>query len=183
MKYPKEQRTLTGSARWYPTDQIEHYWGTWHIYVWYPTKSSSYSEKSGYTAEISLYKPLQPLVVTSTNWNKAVWTATCSPKHKLLIWKILHDAISKGDNLIKRGVSINSICSHWRNENYRSPLHALQFHVSCVGFGSAKNALLLYLMIDFRLCSRSFNSLDQPPTDRSLWKYLLLDHMGSFDHV
>lgn len=86
---------------------------TQDTYVWYPTRSGSYSAKSGYAAgyhSIDLYN--RWVAVTSINWNKTVWTATCSPKHKLVIWKILHDAIPKGDNLIKRGVTINSICSH-----------------------------------------------------------------------
>lgn len=83
-------------------------------YIWYPTTSGIYSAKTGYTAatEMDLHKPTLPPAIALLNWNKMVWNVRCAPKQKLLIWKILHAAIPTGDNLQKRGISLDPRCLH-----------------------------------------------------------------------
>ena len=83
-------------------------------YVWYPTASGTYSARSGYAAasESNPNKPVLPIATASLNWNKMIWNVKCPPKQKLLIWKILHNAIPTGDNLQRRGVPHIANCPH-----------------------------------------------------------------------
>ncbi|XP_048611472.1 uncharacterized mitochondrial protein AtMg00310-like [Brassica napus] len=77
--------------------------GAQDSYVWYPVASGSYSAKSGYAAaSASLFPTMnQPVVPTTFNWHTSVWNVESPPKLKLLIWKILHEALPTGLNLQK----------------------------------------------------------------------------------
>lgn len=45
-------------------------------------------------------------------WQNQIWNGKFAPKLKLLLWKVLQDALPVGENFMKRGMGINSSCIH-----------------------------------------------------------------------
>ncbi|XP_048615609.1 uncharacterized protein LOC125588345 [Brassica napus] len=79
--------------------------------IWQPLPSGVYSTKSGYYA--ATLKRLQPTTnpsVPEVNWIKDVWMGSISPKLKLFMWTILHNALPLGENLKRRGLLVNTKC-------------------------------------------------------------------------
>lgn len=83
-------------------------------YIWYPLESGTYSAKSGYkiATETSLHLEPAPANQAHFSWYKNIWNVACSPKLKLLAWKVLHQALPTGYNLQRRGLLSNTSCVH-----------------------------------------------------------------------
>ncbi|KAJ4895059.1 hypothetical protein Rs2_21853 [Raphanus sativus] len=99
-------------------------------YIWYHVASGAYSAKSGYAADFAsaIENSPQSKHVITTGWQKSVWNVKCLPKIKLLIWKILHEAIPTGSNLERRGGTKKyHLCSLWRDRDNKSFVSILHF--------------------------------------------------------
>lgn len=75
--------------------------GAQDSYTWYLLESGTYSAKSGYkiATETSLHLEPAPANQAHFSWYKNIWNVACSPKLKLLAWKVLHQALPTGYNL------------------------------------------------------------------------------------
>ncbi|XP_010495742.1 PREDICTED: uncharacterized protein LOC104772883 [Camelina sativa] len=85
-------------------------------WAWLPSQDGIYFTKSGYyntQAEISNQNlPLNPRVPPSFNWHASIWNLRTSQKTKMLLWKIIQQAIPVGANLTHRNVAENPKCPH-----------------------------------------------------------------------
>ena len=88
--------------------------GAEDVYIWHPAPSGSYSTKSGYISSIACKEFTQERSMSSGenkfDWYKEVWSGPYSPKIKVFIWSILHQAIPVGEALQRRGVTTESKC-------------------------------------------------------------------------
>lgn len=81
-------------------------------YVWPLNSSEVYSAKSGYNALItSKSRALTYPRLVNWDWKKNLWNPPLLPKIKIFLWKVLHNAISTGENLQKWGMLTNTLCS------------------------------------------------------------------------
>lgn len=86
--------------------------GAKDAYVWLPTKSGSYSAKSGY------YESIPPTEEEAVNldqirdfqWAKNIWHIKSSLKTKFFIWKAMRGALPVGENLRSRGIEVEAKC-------------------------------------------------------------------------
>lgn len=64
--------------------------GAMDRYVWPPNKDGCYSAKSRYITAIKNHTTLDADASQSLElqWTKKIWSATCSPKIKLFMWKL-----------------------------------------------------------------------------------------------
>lgn len=90
--------------------------GAHDAYVWPLNKSGSYTVKSGYFASSAVNSTsMTRLGLENWNWKKYFWNPPLLPKLKFFLWKVLHKAISTGDNLQKSGVLTNKLCPRCGN--------------------------------------------------------------------
>ncbi|XP_010468349.1 PREDICTED: uncharacterized protein LOC104748400 [Camelina sativa] len=85
-------------------------------WAWLPSSDGQYTTKAGYNASQS-YKQCPPpsgssLHPDSFSWEKNIWSIKASQKVKLLMWKILQQAIPVGSNLTHHNISGNVNCLH-----------------------------------------------------------------------
>ncbi|KAG7559487.1 Reverse transcriptase zinc-binding domain [Arabidopsis thaliana x Arabidopsis arenosa] len=86
--------------------------GAKDVFAWLPTKSGTYSAKSGY------YESLSTSAEESENldlnkdfkWSKNIWHIKSSPKTKFFVWKVMRGAIPVGENLRSRGLEVEAKC-------------------------------------------------------------------------
>ncbi|CAL9240671.1 unnamed protein product [Arabidopsis halleri] len=86
--------------------------GAKDAFAWLPTKSGTYSAKSGY------YESLATSAEESVNldlnkdfkWSKNIWHIKSSPKTKFFVWKVMRGAIPVGENLRSRGLEVEAKC-------------------------------------------------------------------------
>ncbi|XP_010468814.1 PREDICTED: uncharacterized protein LOC104748940 [Camelina sativa] len=85
-------------------------------WAWLPSQDGIYSTKSGYyTAQSdSSNQSLPPNHRTPPpfNWHVNIWNLKTSQKTKMLLWKIIQQAIPVGANLTRRKVAEDSKCPH-----------------------------------------------------------------------
>ncbi|XP_010457037.1 PREDICTED: uncharacterized protein LOC104738581 [Camelina sativa] len=95
------------------------------IWAWLPSSDGTYSSKSGYIEAIKKEEPEESTPINTTldnfNWHKQIWSLKCSPKTKLLLWKIIQNALPVGENLDYRCVNDSLKCPHCEAEE--SVLH------------------------------------------------------------
>ena len=109
--YPADVEIITKRQ---PVVMEEDFW------VWLHTKTGEYSVNSGYWLAFQSNKPeliseacLQP----STNALKErVWSTKTAPKIKMFLWRILCAALPVADQIIRRGMSIDSRCQSCGSE-------------------------------------------------------------------
>lgn len=81
-------------------------------FIWPLQKSGDYSVKSGYYSTF-----LQDQTASNTNqgqqqkeWKKLIWSKPMAPKIKYFLWKVGSNALPTGENLMKRGLLVNTTC-------------------------------------------------------------------------
>lgn len=81
-------------------------------YIWPLQKSGNYSTKSGYYAgsQATHASSIAATATATVNWKKLIWTPRLSPKLKLFLWRVLHNALPTGENLQRRGLLANTLC-------------------------------------------------------------------------
>ena len=78
-------------------------------YVWQPLPSGSYTTRSGYNSAAKNNQERQrTLPVEEFDWIGDVWKTSCSPKMKVFIWSVIHNALPLGENLQRRGINVNA---------------------------------------------------------------------------
>jgi hypothetical protein len=82
---------------------------------WQGTKDGIYSVKSGYQAVIEWQdsqdtRPSSSNMGESNRWKK-LWKLHVPPKQTHFLWRILNNALPVKENLTKRGVRCNPLCS------------------------------------------------------------------------
>lgn len=78
--------------------------------VWLPEKSGTYTTKTGYAlCKVNTGEP-----DLAFDWKKFIWGAKTSPKLKMFLWKIKHNALQVGKNLIRRGIDVKGQCKRCR---------------------------------------------------------------------
>lgn len=94
--------------------------------IWLNQSSGVYTAKTGYYTALEKNHPsLTTVPQAQQDWISDVWRIPMSPKLKLLIWKIKHNALPVGEMLVARQIILNSKCA--RCEGSESILH-LFFH-------------------------------------------------------
>lgn len=72
-------------------------------------KSGYFSTQQQLTIQGQTNTP--PLIPACLEWKKLVWNPPLIPKLKYFFWRVLRNALSTGDNLRKRGMLTNTLCS------------------------------------------------------------------------
>jgi hypothetical protein len=81
--------------------------------MWPHSKEGNYTVKSGYNILKHWQESTSPNSSSSNNQNniwKKLWNLHTIPKHKMLLWRIIQQAIPVRSNLNKRGVPCNILC-------------------------------------------------------------------------
>lgn len=93
-------------------------------YIWQPLPSGIYSTRSGYNSVANLNQEQNiSSSIGDFNWIKDVWSISCSPKMKVILWSIIQVALSLGENLQKGGISSDIRCP--RCKEIESLIHIL----------------------------------------------------------
>lgn len=82
--------------------------GVEDTFIWQPLKSGIYSVKSRYHSAVTSSHTVN--TPTNMNWYKDVWSGAFSPKLKVFIWSIIQRALPFGENLQRRGFTMNISC-------------------------------------------------------------------------
>lgn len=84
------------------------------FFIWNHTRSGEYSVKSGYWLAEKVAKReawITAETLPSLNGIKEhIWSLSTAPKIKIFIWKAVSGALSVADNLIARGMKVDSRC-------------------------------------------------------------------------
>lgn len=80
--------------------------------VWLGTATGEYTNKSGYKVALKIRERENPIVneMQDIDWFKSVWKLNTSPKVKLFLWKVLHNAIPVGEQLAIRNIAVDTRC-------------------------------------------------------------------------
>lgn len=84
------------------------------FYTWNHSRSRDYDVRSGYwlaenvdNKEAFVSGGLQPSL---NGIKETIWSLNTAPKIKIFLWKVISGALSVADNLIDRGMKIDSRC-------------------------------------------------------------------------
>jgi hypothetical protein len=122
--------------------------------MWPHSKDGTYTVKTGYNLLKLWQEAERPNTTLNTMNNtllKNLWTLLTIPRHKMLLWRILKDAIPVRSNLNHRGVQCDIICPRCMEKEETSD-HTFMHchHTAKVWFGSK-------LGINFVNNQQSFN--------------------------
>ncbi|XP_010436406.1 PREDICTED: uncharacterized protein LOC104720143 [Camelina sativa] len=85
-------------------------------WAWLLTQDGTYNTKSGYytahSEDSNSIAPQTSQASSSFSWTANIWNVKTSPKTKLLIWKIVQQAIPVGANLNRGLISGDAKCPH-----------------------------------------------------------------------
>ncbi|CAL9217653.1 unnamed protein product [Arabidopsis halleri] len=99
--------------------------GAVDAYAWLPSKTGTYTAKSGYYEYLKAeVEPTQNQCQEENkgfNWSKEIWNIKSTPKMKFLLWKAMRGALPLGENLKARKIAIATGCPFCGEEE--SALH------------------------------------------------------------
>lgn len=72
-----------------------------------------YDTKSGYFIVESWSRQPEERPHQDLEWTSVIWKGEFSQKLKVFLWRCVLQAIATGENLSKRGISINTGCIHY----------------------------------------------------------------------
>lgn len=77
--------------------------------IWVHNDTGEFTTKSGYKAARANSSDTSPptLQAGSFDWKKNVWNIHTAPKIKLFLWKIFHNALPTGDQLLVRQIAVD----------------------------------------------------------------------------